>query len=121
MEIDLSKITVVELLEKIGAGKPTPGSGSTAALQLFVNVELLLTVIKVTLKPNQKEEYDHEWIQMYKLKEKIESDYIPRIHQLFHDDHKIFDEVIKTRNLTKSLKSKFEEGGIYPDLRAGFQ
>lgn len=76
MEIDFSKITVAELLEKIGAGKPTPGSGSTAAFQLFLNVELLLTVIKVTLKPKQKEEYGHEWGQMTKLKEKIETDYI---------------------------------------------
>lgn len=36
--------------------------------------------------------------------------YIPRLGQLFQDDHKIFDEVIKTRNLTKSLKDEFEEG-----------
>lgn len=110
MDIVFSKITVAELLEKIGAGKPTPGSGSTAVLQLFINVELLLTVIKVTLKPKQEEEYGHEWAQMLRLKEKIEKEYFPLFDQLFHEDYRIFDEVIKSRNKNKRLKYETEDG-----------
>ncbi|MCF1753176.1 ImmA/IrrE family metallo-endopeptidase [Mariniradius sediminis] len=110
MDIVFSKITVAELLEKIGAGKHIPGSGSSAALQVVVNAQLLLTVIKITLKPNKKEKYGHEWAQMQILKEKIENVYIPRLNQLFHDDYIVFDEVITTRKLRDDLKSEIEEG-----------
>ncbi|UJP63824.1 ImmA/IrrE family metallo-endopeptidase [Mongoliitalea daihaiensis] len=110
MKIDFSKISVAQMLEKIGAGKHIPGSGSSAALQVMVNAQLLLTVIKITLKPNKKEKYGHEWAQMQVLKEKIENVYIPRLNQLFHDDYIVFDEVIKTRKLRDHLKSEIEEG-----------
>jgi formiminotetrahydrofolate cyclodeaminase len=110
MEIDFSKISVAELLEKIGAGKHIPGSGSTAALQLMVNAQLLLTVIKITLKPSRKEKYGHEWAQMLRLKGKIENEYIPRLNNLFHDDYRVFDEVINNRKVRDHLKSEIEEG-----------
>ncbi|HSI75898.1 MAG TPA: cyclodeaminase/cyclohydrolase family protein [Lunatimonas sp.] len=108
MEIDFSKISVDELLEKIGAGKHIPGSGSSAALQVMVNAQLFLTVIKITLKPNKKEKYGHEWPQMQVLKEKIENVYIPQLNQLFHDDYIVFDEVITTRKLRDHLKLRKE-------------
>lgn len=110
MEINLSEITVEELLEKIGAGKHIPGSGSTSALQAIINAKLLLTVIKITLKPKWKEKYGHEWVQMRQLLDKIENGYIPRLKELFHEDYKIFDEVIKTRKFRDSLKVEIEDG-----------
>lgn len=110
MEIDLSKISVDELLDKIGAGMHIPGSGSTAALQAIFNAQLLLTVIKITLEPKKKEKYGQEWVQMSQLKEKIEDIYIPLLKEVFHQDYIIFDRVIKARKLRNKLRGQLEDG-----------
>lgn len=110
MEIDLSEITVDQLLVKIGAGMHIPGSGSTAAFQSLLNAELLLTVIKITLEPKKKEKYGQEWGQMSKLKNEIEGGFINRLKELFHEDYIVFDRVIKARKLRNKLRGQLEDG-----------
>ena len=76
-----------QLLEDFGAGNHIPGSGSAAILSSLLGIEMLRTVIKLTL---DKDEYQavHE---AFKLNlDTLENTYKPRLMELFNSDVKEF-------------------------------
>ncbi len=110
MNFDLDKITVNDLLNKFGEGKAIPGSGSAAALQAIINANLILTVIKLTLEPKREEKFGSVKGQMEDLKKRIESKFIPRLLELFHEDYQVFDSVVENRKARDQYRVSNEEG-----------
>jgi len=91
----LLEFSAEELLNQFGMGKPTPGSGSAAALQVLVSAQLLRTVIQLTGKPKFKPSYD-EWLpHLQRISSGIETRIYPDLKKLFQEDSDKFDKYIQ--------------------------
>ncbi len=78
-----------ELLEEFGKGNHIPGSGSAAILSALLGIEMMRTVIKLTIS---KEEYKnvHEG---FKHHLSTIEEYKPKLTTLFNDDIREFHKV----------------------------
>ncbi|MEN9909647.1 MAG: hypothetical protein RLZZ540_2796 [Bacteroidota bacterium] len=99
MEKDLLDISTVELLDKFGAGKHKPGSGSAAAFQAMISSKLLITVIGITNRPNQQKKYSSYLPTLLKYLEDLETRIFPQLSELFINDAIEFDRAIELRTL----------------------
>lgn len=101
--------SATELLKEFGAGNPTPGSGSAAALQGMLAANLLITVIKLTTKKggNGYESIRQGFLEFEK---EIEAQILPQLEELLEDDTYLFDKNIDTR--------KKRDREIYPVLKS---
>lgn len=97
MNINLLEITTDELLEKFGAGKHKPGSGSAAALQGMLTAKLLTTVISLTNLPKRHKRYGKVLPTLLEMDEKIQKRIFPRLTELFQEDAIQFDKAITAR------------------------
>jgi Zn-dependent peptidase ImmA (M78 family)/formiminotetrahydrofolate cyclodeaminase len=97
MNINLLEITTDELLEKFGAGKHKPGSGSAAALQGMLTAKLLTTVISLTNLPKRQNKYGKYLPNLLKMDEKIKKRIFPKLTELFQEDAIQFDKAITAR------------------------
>jgi Zn-dependent peptidase ImmA (M78 family)/formiminotetrahydrofolate cyclodeaminase len=83
-----------DLLEMFGMGKPTPGSGSAAALQVLLSAKLIQTVVSLTAKSKFQPKYD-EWLPtLQKWNSDIEDRIYPELKRLFQQDSDQFDQFI---------------------------
>jgi Zn-dependent peptidase ImmA (M78 family)/formiminotetrahydrofolate cyclodeaminase len=111
IEKDLLDYTIKEILEKFGAGKHKPGSGSAAAFQVMLSSKLLLTVIEITNRPEHKKRYQNVLPRLLEYSKDLENRIFPRLCELFKSDAVEFDKYIillKRRNVEKNLITKNE-------------
>lgn len=85
-----------DLLEKFGEGKPTPGSGSAAALQSMLSAKLVQTVVSLTGKPKFSPLYDEHLPELRRWSSEIETRIYPQLKKLFQQDSDQFDEYIES-------------------------
>lgn len=97
MNINLLEITTDELLEKFGAGKHKPGSGSAAALQGMISSKLLTTVISLTNVPKRQQRYGKVLPTLLEMNAKIQNYIFPELTRLFQEDAIQFDKAITAR------------------------
>jgi formiminotetrahydrofolate cyclodeaminase len=103
------ELPTTQLLEKFGKGSHIPGSGSAAALSALIAVELLKTVCILT---KTKESYKGVHQEMDYIRDKLESEYKPKLIDLFYRDSVEFGKVSKMRMLRdiekdEKLKEKY--------------
>lgn len=83
-----------QLLDKFGAGRHSPGSGSAAALMGLLSAQLSATVYKIAIRR------DHGDIgQFTYLANQVDDVIVPRLKTLFQKDAEVFDDVIRIRTL----------------------
>jgi len=97
MDGKLFDLQVSKLLEKFGAGSHKPGSGSAAALQGILGANLLLTVIMLTKDKKRQRRYSENLPKLLDIESEIKNRLLPELEDLFHEDSKQFDIVIKLR------------------------
>ena len=94
MVLDLSKLSLEELLRKFAAGGHKPGSGSAAALLGLVSCALTKTVIDLS---KERVAYKDVWIKIDSIEASIANDIEPALLAAFDDDSDQFDKVISAR------------------------
>jgi Zn-dependent peptidase ImmA (M78 family)/formiminotetrahydrofolate cyclodeaminase len=99
MEKALLDISTVELLDKFGAGKHKPGSGSAAAFQAMIASKLLITVIGITNRPSYQKTFSSFLPILLKYSEDLETRIFPQLSELFTNDAIEFDRAIELRTL----------------------
>ncbi|WDF61032.1 cyclodeaminase/cyclohydrolase family protein [Flavobacterium sp. KACC 22758] len=99
MEKALLDIPTLELLDKFGAGKHKPGSGSAAAFQAMIASKLLITVIGITNRPNLQKSYSSVLPTLLQYLDDIENRIFPQLSELFIKDALEFDRAIELRKL----------------------
>lgn len=99
MEKALLDISTVELLNKFGAGKHKPGSGSAAAFQAMIASKLLITVIGITNRSNNQKKYSNCLPILLKYLNDLETKIFPQLSELFINDAIEFDRAIELRTL----------------------
>lgn len=94
MDQQLILLPTTQLLERFGAGKHVPGSGSAAAFSGILACKLCLTVIKIT---REKEDYVAVEPQMNFIEAQIVNILEPALFDAFQKDSDEFDKVIQVR------------------------
>jgi len=112
MELDLSKITAKDLLEKFGAGGHIPGSGSAVALQGMIACKLILTVISLTKDPKRGSRYSSFIPELIRIESEINHKIFPRLVELFYEDSKKFAEAISSRQKRDKARKGDSEDNI---------
>jgi formiminotetrahydrofolate cyclodeaminase/Zn-dependent peptidase ImmA (M78 family) len=98
----LIELQTAELLRRFGSGKHKPGSGSAAALQALLAVQLIRTVIELS---KSRERY-RAWLPDFRRMEADLTNRIyPTLESLFQLDSEQFDRVIKLRNAHRQEKN----------------
>jgi len=111
-DLDLSRITVDELLEKFGAGSHVPGSGSAMAFQGMIACQLILTVIELTCDPKRNKKYNSVIPEFQRIKNQIETKTYSKLKEIFLEDSILFSKVILNRQERDKIKSKLNELNI---------
>ena len=91
---DYLELPTNELLEQFGKGSHVPGSGSAAALSSLIGIELLRTVCKLT---QTKPKYSESHAQMEYIQNQLETNYKPKLVEIFHLDSSEFAKVSELR------------------------
>lgn len=99
MEKALLDISTIELLEKFGAGKHKPGSGSAAAFQAMIATKLLITVIGITNRPRYQKSFAAVLPTLLKYNDDLVDRIYPKLCVLFTEDAIEFDKAIEYRRL----------------------
>lgn len=103
------------LLEEFGKGNHIPGSGSASTLSALIGIEMMRTVIKLTLG---KPEYTSQHEQFKYILNDIDESYKPRLVELFNADVSEFHKVSyhrRQRDLEKG-KGNLSESKRHADL-----
>tara|TARA_R110000851_G_scaffold268599_2_gene421345 strand:+ start:348 stop:1088 length:741 start_codon:yes stop_codon:yes gene_type:complete len=100
---DYLAVPAKELIEAFGKGSHIPGSGSASALSGLIGVELMKTVLKLSIGREGYAENQNEFKFILKS---IDDKYIGTFKDLFNSDIKVFHEVSYHRR----LRDKCEEG-----------
>lgn len=111
-DLDLSRITVDELLKKFGAGSHIPGSGSAMAFQGMMACQLILTVIDLTCHPKRYKKYNSVIPEFHRIKSQIETKIYPKIKDIFLEDSIQFNKVIINREKRDKLKDELLEVNV---------
>jgi len=90
------ELKTTELLEAFGEGNHIPGSGSAAVLSVLIAIEMMRTVLKLTIS---KEEYKEYKLDFEFILKTIIDEYKPKLIALFHNDSKEFHKVSYLRRL----------------------
>lgn len=117
MEKALLDISTLELLEKFGAGKHKPGSGSAAAFQAMIASKLLVTVIGITNRDCYQKIYNNSLPTLLNYLDDLETRIFPQLSELFTNDAIEFDKAIELRNLRKKevdpiVRNQFRRQGL---------
>lgn len=112
MDLNLSKISVENLLEKFGAGNHKPGSGSAVAFQGMLACKLILTVISLTKDPKRAGKYSKFIPELVRIETEINKRVFPRLVELFYEDSKKFGEAIKARELRDKARKEGREKNL---------
>lgn len=98
------ELPAVKFLEAFGHGNHIPGSGSAAAFSALMAIELMKTVLKLSISKEGYRQYRDEF---QKMLIDIESDTKPKFIKYFNDDIQVFHKVSYHRRLRD--KSKTDE------------
>jgi Zn-dependent peptidase ImmA (M78 family)/formiminotetrahydrofolate cyclodeaminase len=98
MKSDLLDETTRELLAKFGQGEAKPGSGSAAALGGLISAHLIVTVIKISLKPEKRGQFKEHISKLEQYEKEITNKIIPRLEDYFQRDSNEFKTVVDLRN-----------------------
>lgn len=90
-------LKISDFLTELGAGKPTPGAGTVAALQGLGAAKLVITVIRLT-EEKRPRSYSEKLPGLLKLKAELEDRLVPQLERLFQEDSEKFATVIRLRN-----------------------
>jgi formiminotetrahydrofolate cyclodeaminase len=85
-----------QLLDQFGAGNPTPGSGSAAALSGLLGCKLGQTVCSISLK---KPELQPDWPTLKYLHDRLTNEFEPTLAEFFQKDSELFEQLISLRRL----------------------
>lgn len=88
--IDFFNYKTSDLLEAFGGGNHIPGSGSAAALTALIAIEMMRTVLQLSLKKESCKEY---WNEFEFILKRINTEFKPRLQELFYLDSKEFHKV----------------------------
>lgn len=94
VEKDFLELPTKQLLEAYGAGSHIPGSGSASALSALFGIELLKTVCILTCR---KEAYKEVHSKLQYIQIRLETEFKPRLTELFRQDIEAFNLVSKLR------------------------
>ena len=103
---DYLSLPTNELLDAFGQGNHIPGSGSAAALSGLIVVELMKTVLTLSIKKPEYENYKGQF--EYILKE-INSKHKPKLTELFNTDIQEFHKVSYYRRLRDKSEPKSKD------------
>lgn len=106
MDGKLLDLKASELLAKFGEGKPVPGSGSAAAYQGMLAVQLIATVTKLTKDPKRQKNYSYFLHQLLEIENQFELRILPKLEHLFQEDSDQFGEVIRLRELRNATSDR---------------
>jgi formiminotetrahydrofolate cyclodeaminase/Zn-dependent peptidase ImmA (M78 family) len=98
MQESLLEIETKALLEQFGAGKPTPGAGSAAALVGMLAGNLVGTVSKIT---GNNIMYAAKHPEFHRIQQDIKLRVLPRLASLLDMDSEEFDKYIKANKLLR--------------------
>lgn len=104
MDGKLLDLKASELLAKFGEGKPVPGSGSAAAYQGMLAVQLIATVTKLTKDPKRQKNYSQFLHRLLEIENQLELRILPKLEHLFQEDSDQFGEVITLRELRDATR-----------------
>jgi Zn-dependent peptidase ImmA (M78 family)/formiminotetrahydrofolate cyclodeaminase len=99
MTTNLLDLATNKLLGKFGQGSHKPGSGSAAALNTMLAVELLRTVISLTVEDKRSFDYGKVKGRFLSIQKDLGTRIYPELEDLFHKDAIEFDRVITLRKL----------------------
>jgi formiminotetrahydrofolate cyclodeaminase len=85
-----------DLLDAFGQGNHIPGSGSAAVLSALISIELLKTVLQLSLS---KDAYKERWDEFQYILEIITKEFKPKLIDLFNSDSREFHKVSYLRRL----------------------
>lgn len=94
MDNAMLQMSADDLLKKIGSGRDMPGSGSVVALVALSNIELLVSVCKLTIGKKSPAKLDKEIAVIEK--ELLEA-FVPQIHAMLNKDMSIVKEMVGYR------------------------
>ena len=103
---DYMAVPAKELIEAFGKGSHIPGSGSASALSALIGVELLKTVLKLSIG---REGYEENQTEFEFILKSIDDNYIAAFKDLFNSDIKVFHEVSYHRRLRDKSKDGSDE------------
>lgn len=103
---DYLSLPTTELLNAFGQGSHIPGSGSAAALSGLIAVELMKTVLTLSM---DKPQYENHKIQFKYILNEIDKKYKPKFTDLFNTDIQVFHKVSYHRRLRDKSKDKSKE------------
>ena len=107
---DYLSLPAGELLEAFGLGNHIPGSGSATAFSALIAVELMKTVLKLSIK---RSEYKSEKPQFEYILNQLDTVYIPKLKLLFNNDIQIFHQVSYNRRLRDNSEENSKEKEEY--------
>lgn len=93
---DYLELKTSELLEEFGKGNHIPGSGSAAALSSLIAIEMMKTVLQLSIS---KAEYAEKQENFKYILNLLSAEYKPKFVKLFHDDIREFHKVSYFRRL----------------------
>jgi len=96
------ELTAEKLLEAFGNGIHIPGSGSAAAFSGLMAIELLRTVLKLSMGKRNYAQYKE---QFQLLSERLTNESIPKFTELFNKDIQVFHGVSYHRRLRDKAKN----------------
>ena len=127
MDGKLLDLKASELLAQFGEGKPVPGSGSAAAYQGMLAVQLIATVTKLTKDPKRQKNYSQFLHRLLEIENQLASRILPKLEHLFQEDSDRFGKVIRLRELRDAtrdsdpIKSQRTEGEMLEALKEATQ
>ena len=89
-------LPAIELLDAFGKGSHIPGSGSAAAFSGLMAIELMKTVVQLSLT---KKEYEKHKPEFELIMNQLTHDLKPKFINYFNDDIKVFHNVSFNRRL----------------------
>lgn len=104
--VDYLALPTRDLLDSYGAGSHIPGSGSAAVLSAMIAVEMMRTVIKLTLK---KPSYQSQRSSLEFLLNDLEQRTKPRLIELFRLDIDLFNDVSTFRLQRDSSETEAQQ------------
>jgi len=93
-EADYLDFKTKDLLEAFGSGNHIPGSGSAAILSALIGIEMMKTVLQLSLG---KDQYKEKWDEFKHILNLINEQYKPKLIEFFHSDIKEFHKVSYAR------------------------
>jgi len=91
-----------DLLDAFGKGSHIPGSGSAAAFSGLMAIELMKTVVQLSLS---KSEYDKSKTEFELILSRLSTNAKPKFTNYFNDDIRVFHKVSYHRRLRDTAKS----------------